>query len=73
MITDFLKTTRSKEDLQIVLEVLQEFKNNESTEEWLMIPFEAWIKLEQLEEFLEYMVNEKPLKEDTIEYMNQNS
>ncbi len=69
MITNFLKTKRDKKDLLIALEILQEFKKNENQEEWLSIPFIAWAKLEQLEEFLEHLVNGKKLKEDTITYM----
>jgi len=62
---DFLKTARSKEDLGVVLEVLREFKQCESGEEWLYTSFEAWVKLEQLEEFLAHMVNGDELKDDT--------
>lgn len=69
-ITDFLKTKRSKEELTIVLQVLNEFKQCENIDEWLQIPFMAWAKLEQLREFLDYLVNNAPLKDDTIEYIN---
>lgn len=71
MITDFLKTKRSKDDLKIALEVLREFKSNESPEEWVMIMFAAWTKLEQLQEFLSHLVEGEPLEEDTIDYMNR--
>jgi hypothetical protein len=71
-ITDFLKTNKSKEELKIALDILLEFKNCESNEEYLRIPFAAWAKLEQLEEYLEHLVNGKELLEDTIEYMNKN-
>ena len=71
MITDFLNTKRPKKELQIVLETLQEFKSCENQEEWLGIPFAAWAKLEQLEEFLSYLINNTSLKDDTIEYMNR--
>jgi predicted transcriptional regulator len=71
MITNFLKTKRTKDDLKIALEVLREFKSNESTGEWQLIMFAAWVKLEQLEEFLSYLVEGEPLKEDTIAYMNR--
>ena len=70
-ITDFLKTTRSKEELKIALDVLLEFKRCESKEEWLGIIFAAWAKLEQFEEFLEYLVNGKELQEDTKRYMKR--
>lgn len=72
MITDFLKTTRTKEELYTALEVLREFKVCESEREWLEISFAAWAKLEQLEEFLAYLVEDAPLKEDTIAYMKSN-
>lgn len=64
-ITDFLKTTRTPEELKVALEVLREFKQKETEGEWLRIPFIAWVKLEQLEEFLEHLVEGKELKEDT--------
>jgi len=71
MITNFLKTKRSKEDLKIALEILREFKSNESTEEWAIVPFEAWAKFEQFEEFLAHLVEGEPLEEDTIAYMKE--
>jgi hypothetical protein len=69
MITDFLNTKHSKEDLKVTLSVIKEFKSCESDMEWLHIDFAAWAKLEQLEEFLEHLVNEKPLAADTIQYL----
>ena len=69
MITDFLRTGRTKEELAAALEVLQDFKKCESATEWLALPFATWGKLEQLEEFLEYLVKDTPLKSDTLEYM----
>jgi hypothetical protein len=71
MITDFLKTTRTKEELKTALEVLREFKGHENQEEWLMIPFAAWSKLEQLEEFLSHMTDGEPLAQDTLSYMKR--
>lgn len=71
MITDFLKTLRSRAELETALAVLREFKANESEEEWLGIWFSAWVKLEQLQEFLEHLVEGKPLADDTLEYMKQ--
>jgi len=53
MLDDFLKTTRSKNDLRLCLEILKEFKGHESDEEWAMHPFITWEKLEQFEEYLE--------------------
>jgi hypothetical protein len=64
-IVDFLKTETPKADLATTLRVLREFKECESQEEWFMINFEAWAKLEQLEEFLDHLVNDADLKDDT--------
>ena len=71
MITDFLKTKRTQDDLKIALEIIREFKSNESTDEWAEIMFAAWSKLEQLEEFLSHLVEGKPLEQDTIAYMKR--
>jgi len=73
MIIDFLKTTRSKNELKSALEVLREFKGCESQDEWLAISFAAWIKLEQLEEFLAHLVEDAPLANDTLEYMKRSN
>ncbi len=70
MITDFLDTKQSKEDLRAALDVLREFKAGENEEEFVAISFAAWTKLEQLQEFLEHLVNGKPLKADTVKYRN---
>ena len=70
-ITDFLKTKTSKQDLSVALKVLREFKSCESKEEWLEIQFAAWAKLEQLQEFLEHLVEDRELEEDTVEYIKQ--
>ncbi len=69
MIIDFLKTERSIEELASALAVIRDFKQCESQEEWLCIPFGAWAKLEQLEEYLEHKVEGKPLAEDTLRYL----
>lgn len=68
-ITDFLKTGTSVESLETALKVIREFKSCESNEEWLFVPFMAWSKLEQLQEYLEHLVEGKPLAADTIAYM----
>lgn len=68
-ITDFLLTVRPKSELAVALAVLREFKACESETEWLMIPFAAWAKVEQLEEFLAHLVEGKPLNVDTMHYM----
>jgi len=38
----------------------------------MAIPFAAWAKLEQLEEYLDHLVNNVALDKDTINYINQN-
>lgn len=68
-ITDFLATKRSREELATALAVVREFKLCESPEEWATIPFAAWAKLEQLEEFLAHLVEGKKLNEDTERYI----
>ena len=68
-IINFLETKTDKQKLKSALEVISEFKRNESVEEWRLCPFSAWIKLEQLEEYLEFLCNGASLKEDTIEQM----
>lgn len=69
MIIDFLQTDIPKDKLKVALEVLRQFKQCESKDEWLDIPFICWTKLEQLEEFLDYLVNDAPLKAGTIEQL----
>lgn len=71
MITDFLDTNTSKPDLATALTVLKEFKDCESNGEYIATPFIAWAKLEQLEEFLEHLVNGADLAPDTIEYRSK--
>lgn len=73
MITDFLNTETPKPELRVALNVIRAFKACQSQEEWLMIPFDAWTKLEQLEEFLAHLVEGEPLAEDTIAYIARNS
>lgn len=68
-ITDFMKSEISVEEFATALKVLKHFKSCESQEEWMHVLFIAWAKLEQLEEFLEHIVNDAPLKQDTIDYM----
>jgi len=72
MIIDFLQTKRSKDDLRITLEVLREFKSCESMKEWVSIPFAAWAKVEQLQEYLEHLVDGKDLESDTLDYIEAN-
>lgn len=69
--TDFLKTATPKEKLAAALDVLHEFKSCESQAEYLHRPFLAWTVFEVLEEYLEHLVNDRPLKPDTVEYMQQ--
>lgn len=69
MITDFLKTQRTPEELEAALAVIRDFKQCEGMEEWACIPFAAWSKLEQLEEFLAHKVEGAALAADTIAYI----
>ena len=69
MITDFIKTTKTKEELSTAFNVLMEFKKCENITEWCQTPFMCWSKLEQLEEFLKHLVNGESLNADTIRYM----
>ena len=66
MIIDFLKTATTTQDLKIALKVLREFKDHESKPEWAYTPFSEWVKLEELHEFLEHLVEGKALREDTL-------
>lgn len=68
-ITDFLDTQTEKNKLKVALEVLREFKSHESSEEWLNTPFAAWVKLEQMEEFLVRLCDGDELAGDTKEYI----
>lgn len=70
-IVSFLDTAASKEDLAATLRVLREFKACESMPEWVATPFMCWVKLEQLEEFLDHLVNDAELKSDTVEALKQ--
>lgn len=69
MILDLLHTRRPIRELKIALDVLREFKDNHTVEEDLCSPLACWVKLEQYQEFLEHLVEGKPLKPDTIQYM----
>ena len=68
-VIQFLEMEHDKEKLAHALEVIRTFKNLESMMEWLGVPFSAWAKLEQLEEFLEHLVEGKELKEDSQEVL----
>ncbi len=72
MITDFLDTDIPHNELASALFVLREFKKCESEEEYFKIMFAAWAKLEQLQEFLEHLVEGKPLQQDTLDYIAKN-
>jgi hypothetical protein len=54
----FLEAEIPKEDLDAALRVIRAFKACESREEWAMIPFAAWAKLEQLEDYLKLRTGE---------------
>jgi len=47
-ITDFLKTKRKIQELQIALDVIREFKSHESNEEWLFQEFFSLLMLDIL-------------------------
>lgn len=70
MITDFLSAEAlTFDDAATALRVLRLFKKGENVEEWMRIPFAAWTKLEQLEEYLVYLVDGGELDKDTLEYL----
>lgn len=54
---DFLKTSRTKDELKLCLDILQEFKDKESQGEWLMVPFMAWSKFEQFQDYLRLLTD----------------
>ena len=54
---DFLKTSRSKDELKLCLDILEEFKDKESSTEWLMCPFITWSKLEQFQDYLRLLTD----------------
>jgi len=57
MLLEFLKTKRTKEELNLVLDILKEIKSNESKEELAFCSFESWVKLEQFEDYLRLLTN----------------
>lgn len=70
-IVRFLQKEFTEDELIHALRLVRIFKQCESQEEWLNINFDAWAKLEQLEEYLAFMNNESALKEDTIRYIER--
>lgn len=78
MLLEFLKTKRTKEELNIVLDVLKEFKYHESQEEWCFCPLKSWEKLEQFEDYLRLLtereveeVNDDKAKQYLIAFLNE--
>lgn len=71
MLIDFLKTSTTKEDLQTTLKVLLEFKAGETDQELLRIPLQSWNCLEWLEEYLDFLVNDKPLNPATLKELER--
>ena len=65
MLIEFLKTERTKEELQTTLAVLREFKACRSDAEYMKVPQLSWMRLDQLEEFLAYLANGEALPDDT--------
>lgn len=47
----------STAELKTALDVLRHFKDMESSAEWFDIPFDAWAKLEQMEDYLKLMTD----------------
>lgn len=70
-VVDFLFEKHSKSGLMTALKILKRFKDCESDKEYLSIPFYTWVKLEQLEEYLEHLVNKKPLHKDTLKQIKK--
>lgn len=65
MLIDFLKTQTTKSELETALRVLREFKELESKEEWLRIPFDCWAVFEWYEEYLAHLAVGEELKPET--------
>jgi hypothetical protein len=59
MLIDFLNTNKSKKDLQIVLEVLQEFRFYEDVVENMLCKKNEWLRLEQLENYIKTILNQR--------------
>jgi hypothetical protein len=70
-ILDFLNEDFTIIELAGALKLLREFKKCHTSHEDLTPPLVAWSKLEQLEEYLDYMLYKTPLKNDTLEYIKQ--
>lgn len=70
---DFLKTTTSKENLKIAMDIIAEFKKNESSIEWVDTPFVQWFKLEQLESYLKNLVNNEPIEKGYVFWFEEKS
>jgi len=71
MLTDFLKTDMPTHELVSAHKAIKEFRKCEDMKEWLRVPFDCWVKLEQFEEFLDYLVGGQPLKADTLYFIEQ--
>ena len=52
----FLETKRSRQDLEAALSVIEEFKQLETTVEYMLQPFSLWVRLEQLEDYLRLLL-----------------
>jgi hypothetical protein len=57
----FIETDLPKEDLATALRVIREFKKCETLHDWAYTPFESWGWLEELEGYLDHLVNGTPL------------
>jgi hypothetical protein len=52
-----LETERPLDELRVTLATIREFKELESRDEWMM-RFIAWVRLEQLEDYLRLLTND---------------
>lgn len=62
---NFLGTPIPVEDLKTALRVIEAFKKCESAAEWMDMPFSAWLRLEQLEDYLGMLTDPKHETDDT--------
>lgn len=63
----FLLTKRTPEELKTALEILEEFKQQENQAEWYHTPFDCWMKLEQMEDYLRLLTGDgaEDVKDET--------
>lgn len=61
----FLGTSLPEDDLKTALRVIEAFKKCESADEWMSMPFSAWLRLEQLEDYLGMLTDPEHETDDT--------